>query len=176
MIHNLPNLRHSSVLSDDPPVSKLVSINLQRCARGRSYQPTMSISRMQEVKLSPCQWASWLRCGVHCIRLHAANVSRQNNISLWVLAAFAGKCHSAQPGEEESGRSPMHREKFTVTCTGPMALVEVGSKEVYLLTQHDSLETARRSPVCDFPIIAAIAPVPLGFPKRYLGARGHKRG
>lgn len=70
----------------------------------------------------------------------------------------------------------MHREKFTVTCTGPMALVEVGSKEVYLLTQHDSLETARRSPVCDFPIIAAIAPVPLGFPKRYLGARGHKRG
>lgn len=120
---------------------------------------------MEEVELSPRQWPSWLRCGVHCIRLHAANVSRQNNISLWVLAAFAGKCHSAQPGEEESGRSPMHCEKFTVVCTKPLRRVEVGSNQVYLLRQHGALQTARRSPVCDFHIIAAIAPVPLGLPK-----------
>lgn len=125
----------------------------------------MSISRMQEVELSPRQWTSRLRCGVHSIRLHAANVSRQNNISLWVLTAFAGECHSAQSGEEESGRSPMHREKFTVACTKPMPRVAVGSGEVYLFPQHSALQTARRSPVCDFPIIAAIAPVPLGLPK-----------
>ena len=41
----------------------------------------------------------------------------------------------------------------------------MGSKEVYLLPQHGALQTARRSPVCDFPIIAAIAPVSLGLPK-----------
>jgi hypothetical protein len=47
----------------------------------------------------------------------------------------------------------------------PMPSVEVGSKEVYLLPQHDGLQTVRRSPVCDFHIIAAIAPVPLGLPE-----------
>ena len=52
----------------------------------------------------------------------------------------------------------MHREKFTVACAGPMPWVKVGSKEVYLLPQHDAC-------VFDFAIIAGIAPVPLGLPK-----------
>lgn len=136
----------------------------------------MSISRMQEVELSPRQWTSRLRCGVHSIRLHAANVSRQNNISLWVLTAFAGECHSAQSGEEESGRSPMHREKFTVACTKPMPRVAVGSGEVYLFPQHGRCRRLGDRLCVIFPSSPPSLPCHWASQKRYLGARGHKRG
>jgi hypothetical protein len=108
--HNLPSLRHSSAPSDDLPASVNVSKDvLHGSAAGQRYQPTVCVSSMQEIELSPCQRSPWLRGRVDCVRLHPANISREDNISFGVLAAFASESLGSQRGECESCRRPMHR-------------------------------------------------------------------
>jgi hypothetical protein len=107
---SLPSLRHSSAPSNDLPASVNVSKDvLHGSAVGQRYQPTVCVSGMQEVELSPCQRSPWLRGRVDCVRLHPANISREDHISLGVLAAFASERRGAQHGECKSCRRPMHR-------------------------------------------------------------------
>jgi hypothetical protein len=96
---------------------------------------------MQEVELSPGQRSFWLRSGIHCIRLHAANISSKNNISLWVLAAFAGERRSAQPGKDGNRRSPTH-------VSGSLSLVQDQrpEEEMRAARGYISLESACRRP------------------------------
>jgi hypothetical protein len=107
---NLPSLRHSSAPSNDLPTSVNVSKDvLHGSAAGQRYQPTVSVGSMQEVELSPCQRSPWLRGRVDGVRLHPANISREDDILLRVLAAFASESRGAQHSEYQSGRRPMHR-------------------------------------------------------------------
>jgi len=54
------------------------------------FKPPMSISRMQKIKLSPCQRTSWGDCGVLSARLHTSDIT--NMFALTVLTAKGRDC------------------------------------------------------------------------------------
>lgn len=41
--------------------------------------------------LTPSQWAFWQYSCILCIWLHSSNVSRKDNIALWMLAAVTSQ-------------------------------------------------------------------------------------
>lgn len=70
----------------------------------------MSIGGVEEIDLSPFERRFWLRGGIEGLWLHPADISGENNITLWMLAALACVYRNAYAAKGECKMRQVHDE------------------------------------------------------------------